>query len=48
MVVLDVWIDCEELGIAETFQICGKHRRHDGKHSLAVYEDGLEGKKLSS
>lgn len=48
MFVLDVWNDCEELRIRETLQICGKHRRHDGKHSLAVHEDVLEGKKLGS
>lgn len=48
MFVLDVWNDCEELRIREALQICGEHRQYDGKHSPAVYEDVLEGKKLSS
>lgn len=48
MFVSDVWNDCEELRIRETLQICGEHERHDGKHSRAVYEEVLEGEKLSS
>lgn len=46
--VSDVWNDCEELRLRETLQICGEHGRHDGKHSLAVSEEVLEGEKLSS